>query len=152
MHYARTVSFPMESLVEHTVNFVMENGKGCVQVIAFIDTHSNAFRQHCFGTNIIWILRDFTLFRTSLRHLPPIILWWVSLVVGGVGLWLWPVALYIAITHRWHSFSSLTPINTDSPSLTAFIKYLPPSSSEIDQLYHIGMLIAYATYIDNDTS
>lgn len=70
---------------------------------------------------------------------PPCILEMVeflpAVVTRGVGLWDWPVARYMAITHKWHSFSSSHASRILSPSLTALKKYRPPSrSGEIIEL------------------
>lgn len=47
--------------------------------------------------------------------------------VGGTGLWDWPVARYMAWTHRMRSCSSSLAKITVSPSFTALKKALPPS-------------------------
>lgn len=50
--------------------------------------------------------------------------------VGGTGLWDWPVARYMAWTHRMRSCSSSLAKITVSPSFTALKKVLPPSRPE----------------------
>lgn len=50
--------------------------------------------------------------------------------VGGTGLWDWPVARYMAWTHRMRSCSSSLANITVSPSFTALKKALPPSKPE----------------------
>lgn len=55
-----------------------------------------------------------------------ILLVWTT---GGTGLWVWPVALYIACTHRVLSFSSSVAKVTLSPSFTQLKKYFPPKPS-----------------------
>lgn len=50
--------------------------------------------------------------------------------VGGTGLWDWPVARYIAWTHRIRSCSSSLANITVSPSFTALKKARPPSKPE----------------------
>ena len=68
-------------------------------------------------------------------------------VTSGVGLCDWPVALYMAITQRWHSFSSSQAKIILSPSLTALKKNLPPSKSgmhtnfelRIYSIFEVGM-------------
>lgn len=47
--------------------------------------------------------------------------------VGGTGLWDWPVARYMAWTHRMRSCSSSLAKITVSPSFTALKNALPPS-------------------------
>lgn len=47
--------------------------------------------------------------------------------VGGTGLWDWPVARYMAWTHRIRSCSSSLAKITVSPSFTALKNVLPPS-------------------------
>lgn len=47
--------------------------------------------------------------------------------VGGTGLWDWPVARYMAWTHRIRSCSSSLAKITVSPSFTALKKARPPS-------------------------
>ena len=47
--------------------------------------------------------------------------------VGGTGLWDWPVARYMACTHRMRSCSSSLAKITVSPSFTALKNALPPS-------------------------
>lgn len=53
----------------------------------------------------------------------------LSWVTGGVGLCDCPVALYIAMTQRLHSFSSSQANAILSPSRTALKKYRPPFKS-----------------------
>lgn len=50
--------------------------------------------------------------------------------VGGTGLWDWPVARYMAWTHRMRSCSSSLAKITVSPSFTALKKARPPSKPE----------------------
>lgn len=62
-------------------------------------------------------------------------------VTGGVGLCDCPVALYIAMTHKWHSFSSSLAYNMLSPSRTALKKNLPPSKSKTKKEIYIFHVI-----------
>lgn len=51
--------------------------------------------------------------------------------MGGTGLWDWPVARYMAWTHRMRSCSSSLANITVSPSFTALKKARPPSRPEV---------------------
>lgn len=67
--------------------------------------------------------------------------------VGGTGLWDWPVARYMAWTHRIRSCSSSLAKITVSPSFTALKKVRPPSKPETEGWSSTSSLFLCTMYV-----
>lgn len=97
----------------------------CVQILIYINAENLSIKDFCSLGELIY-LQNWEIGASSWGTFPPLAFSFCTWV-GGTGLWDWPVALYMAWTHRIRSCSSSLAKITVSPSFTALKNALPPS-------------------------
>lgn len=105
-------------------HFVLKS-ETCVWILIYISAEDLPIKDFgCLGELIY--LQNWEIGASIWGTFPPLAFSFCTWV-GGTGLWDWPVARYMAWTHRIRSCSSSLAKITVSPSFTALKNVLPPS-------------------------
>lgn len=96
-----------------------------VWILIYINAENLSTKDFCSLGELIY-LQNWEIGASSWGTFPPLAFSFCTWV-GGTGLWDWPVARYMAWTHRIRSCSSSLAKITVSPSFTALKNALPPS-------------------------
>lgn len=113
-----------KQLNDNEKNFILES-ETRVQILIYISAENLSIKDFCSLGEFIY-LQNWEIGASSWGTFPPLAFSFCTWV-GGTGLWDWPVARYMAWTHRIRSCSSSLAKITVSPSFTALKNALPPS-------------------------